>query len=285
MNLKQITIDKDAFIGIDLDVLCSFAKNHFLILPEVLIYECMTSDEMKKRRLLERCKTVIDSGAYYCPRSMTYAKWEAQNSSPYSWFIADLKRTNLMRKKNSVRKEYTFDPNELRQVYDLHYEIAKGILSDTSDRLRKRMASERPDIVKEVKKMPQDKTSRLVKWFEIADKISLHNIAVSKVPAKFIKDGSKFCLSEKWISWQYFRLIRVLVDDYYYYSETGGSPQGEKIEHDFQDMEYVLLLSRTDALITRDSNLVIPLAKAAFPDKDIFSDLNRVPKDYVCHWS
>ena len=284
MKRKQIVIDKDAFVGIRLDDLCDFAKDHFLILPEVLIYECMTSDDMTERQLLQRCRKVIVSGAYYCPRSVTYLKWEARNTSPYPWFLPDLQKTHLIRKKNSVREEHTFDRNELGEVYNLHCTVAKGILSDTSEHIKATITSEKRDIARKIKKMPQDRSNRLVTWFEIADTLDMHDTVLTKIPSGFISNGSRFCTSREWISWQYFRLLVVLVDEYYYLGETGGSPQNESIEHDFQDMEYVLLLSRADALLTRDERLVKPLAKAGFPEKDVFSGLDEVTEDYVCHW-
>ena len=64
-----------------------------------------------------------------------------------------------------------------------------------------------------------------------------------------------------------------------------GHRQKKHAEHDYQDMEYVLLLSRADSLLTRDKKLVKPLAKAAFPEKDVFSSLDEVPDEYLCNWS
>lgn len=65
----------------------------------------------------------------------------------------------------------------------------------------------------------------------------------------------------------------------------GGGPGEERAEHDYQDMEYVILLSRADCILTRDEKLVKPLAKAAFPDKDVFSSLDEVSEDYLCNWT
>jgi hypothetical protein len=65
---------------------------------------------------------------------------------------------------------------------------------------------------------------------------------------------------------------------------TGDGSGRVAVEHDLQDITYVLLLSRGDGLLTRDKDLVIPLAKAAFPEKDVFSSLEEVPKDYLGDW-
>jgi len=53
------------------------------------------------------------------------------------------------------------------------------------------------------------------------------------------------------------------------------------IEHDSCDMQYVTFLSRTEGLLMRDL-LWQDIAKAAFPDKDVFSSLEEVPESYRC---
>jgi len=45
-----------------------------------------------------------------------------------------------------------------------------------------------------------------------------------------------------------------------------------------------LLLSRADCLLTGDKGCSC-LAKAAFPEKDVFSSLEDVPKVYLGHWN
>ena len=86
------------------------------------------------------------------------------------------------------------------------------------------------------------------------------------------------------MSWQLVRLTDAIVQNYYYLRQLGGVPGEKRAEHDYQDMEYILLLSRADGLLTKD-NGCLSLAKAAFPDKDVFSDLEEVPEDYICNWS
>jgi hypothetical protein len=73
--------------------------------------------------------------------------------------------------------------------------------------------------------------------------------------------------------------------DYYWLRQKGGPPGDNRAEHDYQDIEYVLLLSRADGIITRDKKLVEPLARAAFPEKDVFSSLEEVPESYRCDWT
>jgi len=44
-----------------------------------------------------------------------------------------------------------------------------------------------------------------------------------------------------------------------------------------------MLLSRADCLLTSDEGCS-RLAKAAFPEKDVFSSLEEVPEDYLVDW-
>jgi hypothetical protein len=46
-NCRRIILDKNIFCGTRDEKLCQFARSHFLILPEVLIYECATTPNKK----------------------------------------------------------------------------------------------------------------------------------------------------------------------------------------------------------------------------------------------
>ncbi len=81
------------------------------------------------------------------------------------------------------------------------------------------------------------------------------------------------------------RLDIAVVHECWYRNQTGCPLGRKRTEHDDQDIEYVLLLARADAIITADKKLVQPLARAAFPDKDVFSSLENVPESYRCDWA
>ncbi|MHC4556371.1 MAG: hypothetical protein ACYS80_03590 [Planctomycetota bacterium] len=81
---KQLVIDKDIFQGTDQAALCKFASNHFLILPEVLLYECVTDNNDPHRELLRRFRETMLAGAHTCPSSWYIIKKEAHTLQPYS---------------------------------------------------------------------------------------------------------------------------------------------------------------------------------------------------------
>ncbi len=114
--------------------------------------------------------------------------------------------------------------------------------------------------------------------------MDIHKIGIS-VFSCLTDSPEKFCLSRNWVTWHYLRLVAVLALEYWFLRKgKGGKKELINTEHDLQDIEYVYLLSRADALLTRDKKFVKPLAQATFPDKDVFSGLDEVPEEYVCHW-
>jgi hypothetical protein len=58
MTPRQIVVDKCAFEGINLDLLCEFARCHLLLVSDTLLYECGTSKRRKTKSLLDRYDTL-----------------------------------------------------------------------------------------------------------------------------------------------------------------------------------------------------------------------------------
>lgn len=281
---KQIIVDKDAFIGINISELCDFAKHHLILVCDTLLYECATASNQEPRDMLERYKRLIRSGAYYCSCSIAFVQSESKNCLPYPWFLPDLDATEQIR-TGEARPENLLDLTTYGEISQPRHKVAKAVLVDLSDKLKKRIDKERPDVGKKIKDLTSDRFKRFRILLESIDAHDLHQMCVDSFQHDWIKNEKKFCLSPEWIGWQLIRLTDAIVQDYYYFHQMGG-PQGDKTaEHDYQDMEYVLLLSRADGLLTRDKKLVKPLAKAAFPDKDVFSSLDEVPEEYVCNWT
>ncbi|MBW7989306.1 MAG: hypothetical protein FVQ84_04720 [Planctomycetes bacterium] len=280
MKYKQIIIDKDAFVGIKFDKLCNFAKNHLLILPDVLCYECHTDFNIKTQRTLKHCQQLIQNGAYYCSCSTGFLQSEGSSLESYPWFLPDLEVT--CRIKNGTSENVVPDA---MQMFKARYGVACRLFVDAINRVCKRVPSELQDSLKKIQ--PQGIKDRFEKFLNNIDanKDQMRDFALRSMPDGWVKNISRFCLSEKWISWHYFRLVRIIAMEYSCRGLSSGAPSKKQAEHDYQDMEYVLLLSRADGLLTRDKKLVKPLAKAAFPEKDVFENLEDVPDEYLCNWS
>jgi hypothetical protein len=276
---KQIVIDKDAFIGIDLDTLCEFAKHHFVLVSETLLYECATSPALRRRRLLSRCRDLIQAGAYYCTRGIEFVEYELRQLEPHPPLLPNLTRTQRIR-AGLMKEEQAFTVEQIEQISGIGANTATRLFLETVASVRSQIPREHPDMVARLKALPQDRIRRLSAFVASVDTASMHELAVRSMPRESLGDATKFCLSPGWITWQFFRLACVVANEYYYLDLTGGVPGDTRAEHDYQDVEHVLLLSRADAIVTRDKKLVEPLARAAFPEKEVFSSLKEVPASY-----
>ena len=282
---RQIVIDKSAFQGIGLDSLCSFAKQHLLLVSDSLLYECATAEKNERQDpadLLAKYECLIKGGAYYCSMSRRFVEWECRHCQAYPWLLADLDETGGVR-SGQTNLSSVLSSRIADQARDKRWVFAQKILLDFSGDVRQRMDAVDPCLGKELRSLPEDRFTRLS---NILDKVSpdFHDMATRSFP-QWIRDPSRFCLSAEWMTWHRIRLLVAVVVNYTYLRQTGGPPGNTVAEHDAQDVEYVLLLSRADAIITRDKRLVEPLAKAAFPEKDVFSSLKEVPESYRCDWT
>ena len=134
-------------------------------------------------------------------------------------------------------------------------------------------------------KLEANKEERLCFWVDKVDERDVHAVASSAFE-KLVSDATGFCLSKEWVSWQYIRLSSILYLEYDFLNKgSGGQEKLLNAEHDLHDIEHLVLLSRADGLLTRDKGLVIPLAKAAFPQKNVFSSLEEIPEEYLGDWS
>lgn len=279
---KQIIIDKDAFVGINLDELCNFARNHILILPRVLYDEC-AKNEVEGDKLLKRFMDIIVAGGYTCPSCMDIAKKEGKILEPYG-FLPDLDETRMC--QNKFRKgAILYNPDNDDDAREKDIEIANFLLV-----YNKEIAQEfAPDKLREAEArrscLEANRLERYRFWIESIDCQDVHEL-IRKESVKFTNSPDKFCLSSAWVIWHFVRLAYVVYLDYSFLKKgRGAESERRRTLHDLNDIEYVVLLSRADGILTRDEKLVKPLAKAAFPDKDVFSSLDEVPNEYLCHWN
>jgi hypothetical protein len=235
--------------------------------------------------LLAKCEHVIKGGAYYCSMWRAFVKWECTYCQPYPWLLADLDSTNRVRNGETELSDL-LHPETVDCARDQRWHLAEEILLNVSKEGKQRIAEAGSDLAKQLYDYPADKLSRFSK---ILDEMSLdiHGMATRSFPY-WIRDPARVCLSNAWMTWQLIRLNAALSADYTYKRQRGGDPGRKLAEHDLQDMEYVFLLSRADAIITseREKRGLVPhLARAAFPEKEVFSRLEEVPESYRRDWA
>jgi hypothetical protein len=284
MNQRQIVIDKCVFQRDREDkALCSFARNHFLILPHLLYGEIVTNPEEQQREgLVRRFRKVMSSGAYWGPSTRSMIEREGQSLQPYG-LLADLDETRSMRRRfengQIFSEKHAADAaasylNSARVVLENSRVVCQTLVPDILARADARRAE-----------LEGSRDCRHRFWIGAIDGLNLHGVGVSAFQ-KYTSTPDRFCLSEEWVSWQYVRLATALDLEYAFLRKGhGGKKEHEGAEHDLHDVEYVTLLSRADAIITEDKKLVEPLARAAFPKKDVFSSLADVPESYRCDWT
>jgi hypothetical protein len=274
---KQIVIDKDIFIGVRLDVLCRFAERHFLLLSDTLLYECATATRQVPEQLFCRFESVVKAGAHSCSMSQRFIQWEAWHCEPFPGALADEEMTAGIR-DGSIRIGSILGSDMLRRARDGRTYAAQTLLTQFSADLASELHALGRNIHADVAKLPNSLPERLGNWFGRIDGMDIHAMALERFPAGWIRVKGEFCLSRDWMTWQHLRLAVAGVYEHWYRRETGGA-RDKHAEHDLHDIEYVLLLSRADAIVSKDRYLQA-LARAAFPEKekDVFSSLKEVPE-------
>ncbi len=225
------------------------------------------------------------SGAYWGPSVRSMVEKETKTLAPYG-FLADLDETREMR--HLFARGSVFDPGHFADVAEWNLESGK-VLLDNHGMVCRKVA---PQILACAEARRQELEPRvcrlerlqfLLNRLDASDVFDAHAIAASAF-RRCVRDAERFCLSREWVSWQYIRLSTVLHLEYAFLKKgQGGDREQENAEHDLYDVQYAILLSRADAIITSDKKLVEPLARAAFPEKDVFSSLEEVPESYRCN--
>jgi hypothetical protein len=281
---KQVVIEKSTFIeymNTKFETLRAFCGGHLLLLSDTLLYEHVTDTTHNPATLLDKCEELLKSGAYYCSMWRRFIEWECTHCQPYPWFLADLETTNSIRNGEKKLSDL-LGPEIVDRARGPRWHLAEEILLNVSRECKRRVGEAGSDLGRRLYDYPVEDLSRFRK---ILDEMSLdiHDMAARSFPY-WIRDSARVCLSDAWMTWQLIRLHAALSINYTYLRQRGGDPGRKRAEHDLQDAEYVFLLSRAGAIVGHDKGLTA-LAKAAFPEKDVFSRLEEVPASYRCDWT
>jgi hypothetical protein len=281
---KLLVIDKSCFQGIPESLFIKFAQNYNTVLPHTLFVECLISEDVNGSRtardpivLLDRIDNALKSGANAGKSSLKLFKQEQKILKPVDSVI-DIEGTILFRKgvlkvdKTYAEKEAIYCRNTFIPNVKTLFNIGKTYFENIE---KKGFENQFRNEFQEVELF-----ERLVKWLQVVEKMR-----EAIVERSFSKDISQN-LSNDWFTWHMARLYWCWgIEWACRRSCSGPSLEQGDISNDLYDIEYVAYLSRADGILTRDQKLVKPLAKAAFPEKDVFSRLDEVPDEYLCHWS
>jgi hypothetical protein len=227
---KEIVIDKDAFIGINADELCSFAKHHLLILPATLpatlLYECTTTERAERSKLIARFERLTNMGARVCLSVEAIIRWEAEHLLPY--------RSIAVKREDCGINTSARLLEVLQKRYEEHVRQLKGTCEGYHDKL----LTEHPDLLSKVKTWDASKgvySARLRCWLEDVDSESMHEWS-QKLLEGITPTPDRFCLSGDWVTWHFLRLHGVILLEQAFLTHHGGVVGARRLEHDLQDI-------------------------------------------------
>jgi hypothetical protein len=279
---KLLVIDKCCFQGLPLSSLLEFVRDYRVVLPYTLCLECLMSENPDGSRskdplgLLKRIEGAVKAGAGlgYAVPALRRMEKESCASVPT---IVDEEFSLQIRKgiANLDRERIDSEAEICRKTFDPLVDMLGGLAETCFETVQEKGQST------EFRNQGQSsKTERLKEWLRVAD-AEMDGIArklLPEVPATMKWD---------WYTWQTTRLWFAWMMEWAYTRNCSGPSftiEAGDVPNDLHDMNYVASLSRADGLLSQDKKLVEPLARAAFPEKDVFSSLDEVPASYRCDW-
>ncbi len=291
---KLLVVDKSIFHSLCFceKKLCEFVKNYNVVLPHTLAIECVISENQSPdkdpRKLLKRFDAVIKAGANIGYQSPELLKAEKMTICPIKSVVDE---DSTLKLRNSTLE---IGIDSIKQGANHCIEISKQKINELLDRAKTLYETiiENKNLMKKLFK-PTKREDRFNKWIQIID----HNNIMNNAVKAFFTEQISSHTDANWYTWHYTRLWFAYFFDWSYKKSLPGSCVKKDISNDFYDIEPILYLSRADGLLTNDKKLQIPLAKAAFPQKeefkvetflsstrevqDIFDDINNViPQSY-----
>jgi len=283
MMSKLLVIDKNRFQGIAEPLLVKFVRNYNVVLPYALGIECLISNDGKGRRpgkspmrLLSRFDAAVKAGAYFGYSSSALIRKEKETLCAVDSVVHE-EGTRAVRDgflalyEKSVGVEAACCRQTFQPLVDILCDLASAYLANINKKGLCR------DFQMEIQKTSQ--VQRFCKWLDAVRQMK------TEILRRWIPDVASN-VTDEWYTWQVIRLWWAWATECAgRRSHIGGPITIQKdVSNDLYDMEYIAYLSKADGILTRDKTLVEPLARAAFPDKDVFSSLDEVPDDYLCDW-
>jgi hypothetical protein len=271
---KLLVLDKSIFQGTSLTKLCRFAKSHNILAGNVLLIECLISPDQVDRKLLTRFQKLIGAGAMYTHLPFEIVNREKEALSPIK-SIVDKNGTDTIR--TSTLKDNVVYLKAGSEKYQAQVGPIVKYMLKLSEYFYVDIA--KSNLLRGIRTETDDKVSRLRKWAEVMEPVVDNEVLKEWEP--------EICsyIRHDWYTWHDYRLRCILAFEWAYQkAKCGQLPVFDKASHDFHDMQYVSLLCRADGILTNDKKLVIPLAQAAFPEKDVFSSLDDVTDTYLGGW-
>lgn len=271
---KVLILDKSAFHGTALSKLIKLAKCQCIILPHALCVECVISEKGNPPRdskdpicLMQKLIDLVKSGAHLGKSPGKIVEEEkSQNAAIKS--LIDPEETKKMRESILDTEP---DLEKAREECNSAFKPIMDSVGQWVDKYYKNI------VKKELEKGFREEVGkgnlvgRLEKWLQSIDKCK------DDISNNFLGNSIS---SDRW-EWQLLRLSLAWgIELASKRNESGPSFKNYDISNDIFDIHYVSHLSQASGIIAGDKNLVQPLAKSAFPMKDVFNNIDDIPCKY-----
>ena len=275
---KLLILDKSVFQGTARSELVRFVKCHCVILPHALCVECAISQKGNPSKnskdamqLTQKLLDVVKSGAYAGKSPGKIVEEEKSRDAAIESLI-DMEETQTMRE--GILDEEP-DLEKVREECYKAFKPTTDSVEQWADQYHKNIRKRKLEKAFREEVDEDDLVGRLGKWLQSIDG------AKDDLSDQLLGNGSNAMSADRW-EWQMLRLSCAWgIELASKRNKSGPSFENyDEISNDIFDIYYVSHLSQVDGLVAGDKRLVQPLAKAAFPSKDVFGNINDVP----CHY-
>jgi hypothetical protein len=274
---KLLILDKSVFQGTERSELVRFVKCHHVILPHALCVECAISQKgnppknsKDPKQLVQKLLDVVKNGAY-AGKSPGNIVEEERSRNAVIESLVDMKETQTMR-EGILDKES--DLEQVRKECDKAFKPIIDRVQWWADKYYNNLVMKQLEKGFREEVDEGDLVGRLKKWLQAVDGMK------DVILGRFFGNGSNAMSKDRW-EWQMLKLSLAWGTELASKrNKSGPSFENYDISNDIFDIFYVSHLSQAGGLIAGDKNLVQPLAKAAFPEKDVFVSINDVPNRY-----
>ena len=262
---KLLVVDKSIFHCLSLcdEKLRAFVKDYDVVLPHALAIECLISENQTSDKdpikLLKGFDGAIKAGANMGYSSLKLFQAEKMTLCPVKSVVDE---TSTQQFRNGDPNTVISFVKQEAECCRKTFETIISLLLKTAEAMYKNLCKQE-NLVKDFRQETQ-RNARFEKWVQGTD-VSMKNIL------KNLFSEEISCRADaNWFTWQMARLWFAYCFEWTFRKNLSGSSEKKDISNDFYDIEYVTYLSRVDGLLTNDKKLQVPLATAAFPQKDVF---------------
>lgn len=278
---ELLVVDKSIFHSLcDCDEkLCAFVKDYNIVLPDVLFRECLISENQTSDKdplkLLRKFDGAIKAGAKMGYSLQALFQAEKMTLCPVKSVIDEISTQKFRDGTANTDIDFIKQESECcRKAFEPIIESVLKIARALYGNLCKR-----EELSKELRK-EKDRIHRFKKWIQCTD------ISMKDILKRLFSEQISSHADADWFTWQQARLYLTYGLDWVFIKNLPGSCEKEDISNNLYDIEYVTYLSRADGLLTNDRKLQVPLAKAAFPKKEVFvvdtsKDVQHVLDDII----